>query len=132
MRFAVCLKSFVPIWVMIYGLPRSLFSVTRCSCSVLMPGKHSTLISEHSVPTFHISSHPTLSISQLYDHPALYPACQFPLQLLPIVTVSPMPCSSLLDHQFEVKHSAISLLATRVSPIYTYHRSISCPPPLEL
>jgi len=38
----------------------------------------------------------------------------------------------LLNHQFEVKHSAVSPLAAWVSPVYTYHRSISCPPPLKL
>ena len=60
------------------GLPGSLFSITLCSCSLLMPGKHSAFMSEHSVRTFRIIQSPSTK------HP---PPLTWP------VTVSRLPTS---------------------------------------
>jgi hypothetical protein len=76
-----------------------------------MSGKHSTFISEHSVPTFCIIKSPNTKHYPPLHHPAPYPTCQLSFQLLPIVTLLPVLCSSLLVCQFDVKHSAVSPIA---------------------
>ena len=75
-----------------------------------MAGRQATYIFEHSVPTFRIIESPNTKPSPLYDDPAPYTAFQIPFQLQPIVSLLPVPCSSLLVPQFEVKHSVLSPL----------------------
>ena len=59
-RFLVVLKSFVPMWIItVSGLPRYPFSITLCSCSVLIPWKHSTIISVSSAPNLCNINSPT-------------------------------------------------------------------------
>lgn len=59
-RLLVLLKLFVPTWIRtVPGFPRALFSITVCSCAVLIPRKHSNLKCECSVPTLHTIESPT-------------------------------------------------------------------------
>jgi hypothetical protein len=57
--FTVHLKSCVPTCIMtVSGLPRSLFSTTLFSCSVLIPGKYCTLVcSDCNVPYYWVTQH---------------------------------------------------------------------------
>ena len=72
-RFPIRLKSFVHTWITTAsGLPRSLISITLCSCSVQMPEKHSNFISGHSVPTFRIIDSPNTKHSPPLWHPGAF------------------------------------------------------------
>ena len=58
--FLVVLKSIVPIGIItVSGQNRCLFSITLCSCSVLIPWKHSTISSVCSAAALSNTQSPT-------------------------------------------------------------------------
>ena len=81
-RFPVLFMSFVPTWMTTAsGIPRSLFLITLCSCSVLMPFK-----SGHSVPVLHTIDSPNTK----HSPPS---GCPYMLPLLPSFLLSAAICS---------------------------------------
>jgi len=88
--FPFLLKSFVPTWITTAsGLPRSLYKIPLCICSVLMPGKHSTFTSEHIVPTLRMIGSPSTKHS-----PHLGCPCTFSRLLAFLPAAASRSCSS--------------------------------------